>query len=124
MPSAPDDLLAAVHDQAQGRVRSDVQGYARYLTPQAVDSLRGSFSGLPPRVSRYEIDSQEARGADYVVSVRYFVRDQSFVVRSRWHKDGDRWMVVHAQRLWAEGERRPGVLSRLGGWLLRLLRRT
>ncbi|MDO8617207.1 MAG: hypothetical protein Q7T33_15980 [Dehalococcoidia bacterium] len=122
MPDLPEDLLAAVNDQAQARVQRNVQGYAKYLTPQAIDSLRGSFSGVPPRVSRYEIDSPEARGADFTVSVRYFVRDQAFVVRNRWHKEGDRWMIVHAERLWADGEHRPGILSRLAARLMRVLR--
>ena len=119
MPDLPEDLLAAVNGQAQARVLRDIQGYAKYLTPQAIDSLRASFHGVPPRVSRHEIGSVEARGADFVVSVRYFVRDHPFVVRSRWHKEGDGWMIVHAERLWADGERRPGLLSRLAAWLMR-----
>ena len=31
MPEAPEDLLAAVRDQAEVRLRMDVQGYASYL---------------------------------------------------------------------------------------------
>lgn len=109
----PPDLLAAVNDQAAARVAMNVQGYAGYLTPAAIDSLRGSFRGLPPRVSGYEIVTQEALGADYVIDVRYSARSDSFVVRSRWTKQGERWMVADAERLWAEGESRPGLLSRL-----------
>jgi len=97
----------------------NVQGYAKHLSPAAVDSLRASFPGIPPRVSGYDIDGAEQTGSDYVVSVRYFVRDDSFVVRSRWHREADGWMVVHAERLWSEGEKRPGLLSRLAGSLLR-----
>jgi hypothetical protein len=118
MPDAPEDLLAVVQEQAQARVNRNIQGYAKFLTPQAIDSLRGSFSGLPPRVSRYEIDSQEARGGDFVFTIRYFVRDDWFQVRSRWHQEKDGWMVVEAERLWLEGDKRPGILSRLLGSLL------
>ena len=120
----PQDLLAAVNDQAAARVAMNVQGYAGYLTPAAIDSLRGSFRGLPPRVSGYEIVTQEPLGADYVIDVRYSARSDSFVVRSRWTKQGERWMVAHAERLWAEGEPRPGFLSRLLAAVLSLFARS
>ena len=113
MADPSDELLAAVRDQAEGRVRADIQGYARYLTPEAIDSLRASFPGIPPRVQRYEIVAQEPRGADYLFDVRYSARDHSFVVRSRWRKLDEGWMVIHAERLWTEGEGRPGIFSRL-----------
>ena len=113
MPEPNEELLAAVHDQAEARVRMDIQGYAKYLTPEALDSLRASFPGLPPRVQRYEIRAWEPRGADYLFDVRYSARDDSFVVRSRWRELDEGWMVIHAERLWAAGQRRPGLLSRL-----------
>jgi len=119
MAELPPDLEAFVTDQALARVDMNVQGYAKYLTPEAIDSLRASFPGIPPRVSGYEIGTVEEAGADYVVNVRYAARDDSFVVRSRWRKQGDGWMVVHAERLWAEGEKRPGPISRLAGSVLR-----
>lgn len=123
MPEPPEELLAAARDQADARVRMDVQGYAKYLTLEAIDSLRASFPGLPPRVAAYEIDRHEPRGVDHVFDVRYSARDVSFIVRSCWRKLEEGWMVVHAERLWAEGEKRPGVLSRLLGSLLRALAR-
>src|SRR2546426_12526220 len=119
MPELPADLRTAVRAQAEARMEMNVRGYAKYLTPDAVDSLRASFPGLPPRVARFEIHPQETIGADYVVHVRYFTREDSFVVRSRWHQEKDGWMVVNAERLWAEGERRPGVLSRIAASVLR-----
>ncbi len=122
MPDLPEELLAAVRQQAEARVRMDIQGFARYLTPEAIDSLRASFPGIPPRVQRFEIIAQEPRGADYVFEVRYSARDHSFVVRSRWRKLTEGWMVVHAERLWAPGEHRPGFLSRLLGSFLAWLR--
>jgi hypothetical protein len=121
MSEPPEELLAAVRDQAEARVRMDPQGYAKYLTPEAIDSLRASASGVPPRVAAYEIDRHEPLGVDHVFDVRYSAPDVSFIVRSRWRKVEERWMVVHAERLWAEGEKRPGVLSRLFGSLLRAL---
>lgn len=123
MAEPPEELLAAVRDQAEARVRMDVQGVAKYLTPEAVDSLRASFPGVPPRVNAYEVVSDEPRGVDHVFNVRYSARDLSFVVRSRWRKLQEGWMVVHAERLWAEGEKGPGVLSRLFGPLLRVIAR-
>ncbi len=123
MAEPPDDLLAAVRDQAEARVRMDVQGYANYLTPEAVDSLRASFPGLPPRVRAYEIAKHEPRGADHVFEVRYSARDQRFSVRSRWRKLEEGWMVIHAERRWAEGERFPGIVSRVLGAILRPLAR-
>ena len=123
MAEPPDDLLAAVRDQAEARVRMDVQGYAKHLTPEAVDSLRASFPGLPPRVSAYEIAKHEPRGVDHVFEVRYSARDQRFTVRSRWRKLEEGWMVLHAERLWAEGERFPGIVSRVLGAILRPLAR-
>jgi len=104
-------------------VAMDVRGYAEHLTPEAVDTLRASFPGLPPRVSRYEIDRVEG-GSDYTVDVRYFVRNDSFVVRSKWRRVEGGWKVVHAERLWAEGEKRPGLLSRIAGALLAPLARS
>jgi hypothetical protein len=101
----------------------DIQGVAKYLTPEAVDSLRASFPGLPPRVSDFNIAGREPRGADFVFDIRYSARDQSFVVRSRWRNLEEGWRVVHAERLWAEGEKRPGIISRILGFLLRALRR-
>jgi len=121
MADLPEDLLAAVSDQAEARVAMNVQGYAKYLTPAAVDSLRASFPGVPPRVSRYEVGSTDGSGVEYLVNVRYFVRDEPFIVRSRWRKEDGGWMVAHAERLWSEGEKRPGLLSRLTGSLLRRL---
>src|SRR3972149_10727354 len=59
----PEELLAAVQDQAEARVRADIQGYAKYLTPEAVDSLRASFPGLPPRVGAHATEKHEPRGA-------------------------------------------------------------
>jgi hypothetical protein len=123
MSEIPADLEKAVRDQAEARVAMNVQGYAKYLTPEAVDSLRASFPGMPPRVGRYEIDKTESPGGDYVVNVRYFVRDDSFVVRSRWHQENETWIVTHAERLWDEGEKRPGVLSRIAATLLARRRR-
>ena len=123
MAEPPDDLLAAVRDQAEARVRTDVQGYAKYLTPEAVDSLRASFPGLPPRVSACEIAKHEPRGVDHVFEVRYSARDQRFTVRSRWRKLEEGWMVLHAERLWADGERFPGIVSRVLSAILRPLAR-
>ena len=62
----PEELIYAVKGQAEARLRMDVSAYARYLTPEAVDSLRASFPGLPPRVAAYEIDKHEPRGADHL----------------------------------------------------------
>jgi hypothetical protein len=121
MADLPEELEAAVNDQAGARVAMNVQGYAKYLTPAAVDSLRASFPGVPPRVSRYEIGATEGSGAEYVVNVRYFMRDDEFVVRSRWRKENGGWMVAHAERLWSEGEKRPGLVSRIAGSVLRTL---
>lgn len=101
----------------------NVQGYAKYLTAEAVDSLRASFPGVPPRVARFEIVQQDVIGADHVVDVRYFTRLDSFIVRSRWHQGKEGWMVTHAERLWADGDRRPGPLSRLAESLLGRLAR-
>lgn len=120
MPELPADLQQAVSDQAQARVDMSIQGYAKYLTPEAIDSLRASFPGVPPRVNRFEIDGVDAAGSDYVVNMRYFSREDSFVVRSRWRKQGEAWMVAHAERLWREGDKRPGFFSRLAGSVLRL----
>ena len=121
MADENDELLAAVREQAEARVRFDVQGYAKYFTPEAMESLRASFPGIPPRVSGYEIVSQRQEGGDQVIEVSYSAREDSFVVRSRWRRLEEGWRVVHAERLWAEGEERPGLLSRLAGWLLRAL---
>ncbi len=123
MAEPPEELLAAVKDQAQARVRMDIQGVAKYLTPEAVDSLRASFPGLPPRVSGFNIVGRQPRGDDFVFDIRYSARDQSFVVRSRWRKLEEGWRVVHAERLWAEGEKRLGIIARILGFLLRALRR-
>jgi hypothetical protein len=121
MAELPEDLAAAVNDQAQARVEMNVQGFAKYLTPQAIDSLRASFPGVPPRVSRYEIGETSGGGSEYEVRVRYFVRDDPFVVRSEWKKDGEGWMVAFAERLWDENEKRPGPLNRMAGSVLRWL---
>ncbi len=123
MAEPPEELLTAVKGQAQARLRMDIQGVANYLTPEAVDSLRASFSGLPPRVSDFNIAGREPRGDDFVFDIRYSARDQSFVVRSRWRKLEEGWRVIHAERLWAEGEKRPGIISRILGSLLRPLAR-
>ena len=113
MTELPADLQQAVDDQAQARVAMNLQGFAKYLTPEAVDSLRASFQGIPPRVNRYDVAAAEPLGADFIVDIRYYARDDGFIVRSRWSRRGDPWMVVHAERLWAEGDKRPGFLSRL-----------
>ncbi len=118
MPDLPPDLEASVRDQSEARVAMNIQGYAKYLTPEAVDTLRASFPGLPPRVSGYEIASVSGSGSDYTVGVRYTVRDAGFIVRSRWRRTEGEWEVAHAERLWAEGEGKPGFLSRLAGSLL------
>lgn len=114
MAELPDDLKAAVEDQARARVEMNVQGYAKHLTPEAVDTLRASFQGIPPRVSQYGIADVQTAGGDYIVEVSYLLREKAFIVRSRWHREGDAWMVIHAERLWAEGEkRRSSFFSRL-----------
>ena len=109
----PADLRQAITDQAQARVEMNITGYAKFLTPEAIDSLRSSFPGIPPRVNRFEVDAVEGGGGEFTVGVRYFSRDDSFVVRSRWRKQGEGWLVVHAERLWAEGDKRPSLISRL-----------
>lgn len=121
MTELPADLRQHVTSQAEARVAMSMQGYAKYLTPEAVDSLRASFSGIPPRVNRYDIAAVEEMGGDFVVDVRYYSRDEPFFVRSRWSKKGDAWMVVHAARLWGENEKRPGFFSRVAGSLLRVV---
>ena len=123
MPEPPEDLAAAVRDQAEARVRVDIQGVAKYLTPEAVDSLRASFPGMPPRVNAYEVADHQPRGDDHVFDVRYSARDATFIVRSRWRRLGDGWMVVHAERLWADGDKRPGIFSRLFASILGALPR-
>ncbi len=123
MAEPPEELLAAVKDQAQARLQMDIQGVAKYLTPEAIDSLRASVPGLPPRVSDFDIAGRQPRGDDFVFEIRYSARDQSFIVRSRWRKLEEGWRVVHAERLWAEGDKRPGVISRFLTSLLRALRR-
>ncbi len=123
MADPPEELLAAVDDQARARLRMDIQGVAKYLTPEAVDSLRASFPGLPPRVSDFDIAGSEPHGGDFVFDIRYSARDQWFVVRSRWRNLEEGWRVIHAERLWAEGDKRPGIISRILGLLARALRR-
>ena len=68
---------------------------------------------MPPRVNRFEMDAVEGGGNGYTIDVRYFQRDESFVVRSRWRRRDDVWTVVHAERLWREGEAQPGFISRV-----------
>jgi len=114
----PPDLEQAVSEQSQARVEMSIQGYAKYLTPEAIDTLRASFPGIPPRVNAYEIASIGGGGSEYVVEIRYSSRDDSFIVRSRWRKQNAGWMVVHAERLWAEGDKRPSLISRLAAKLL------
>ncbi|MEE8347441.1 MAG: hypothetical protein V3S20_08845 [Dehalococcoidia bacterium] len=123
MAEPPVELLAAVKDQAQARLRMDIQGVAKHLTPEAVDSLRASFPGLPPRVNDFNIAVCEPRGDDFVFDIRYLARDHSFVVRSRWRNLEEGWMVIHAERLWVEGEKRPGIISRILAFFLRPLAR-
>ncbi len=113
MSDLPDDLRSSVEDQAQARIEMSIQGYAKYLAPEATDSLRASAQGMPPRVNRFEVDAVEGGGGKYTIDVRYFQRDESFVVRSRWQRRDDAWMVVHAERLWREGEAKPGLISRV-----------
>jgi hypothetical protein len=115
----PADLRQAITDQAQARVEMNIQGYAKFLTPEAIGTLRSSFPGILPRVNRFEVDAVDGGGGgDYSVGVRYFSRDDSFVVRSRWRKQGEGWLVVHAERLWAEGDKRPSLISRLAAKIL------
>ncbi len=123
MTAESDELLAAVREQAEARVRADVRGYARHFTAEALETLRSSFPGVPPRVSGYEIVEQRPEGRDQVVAVRYEARESSFVVRSRWRRQAGGWRLVQAERLWRDGEKRPGVLSRLAGSVLRALGR-
>jgi hypothetical protein len=123
MADLPPELESAVRGQADARVAMDIQGYAKYLSPEAVDTLRASFPGIPPRVSGYEIASVTGGGSDYTVEVRYKVRDAGFVVRSRWRRNDGEWGVVHAERLWGEDEARPGLLSRLAAALVAPLMR-
>jgi hypothetical protein len=112
MADLPEDLRSAAEDQAKARVEMSIQGYAKYLTPEATDSLRASTKGMPSRVSRFEVDAVEGGGDRYTIDVRYFQRDESFVVRSRWQRRDEAWMVVHAERQWREGEAGPGLISR------------
>jgi hypothetical protein len=122
MAELPDELRAAAEDQAQARLQMSIHGYAKYLTPEAVDSLRESVKGVPPRVNKFEIDSAEGAGDEFAIDVRYFQRDDSFVIRSRWRRIDGAWMVVHAQRIWREGEAQPGFVSRLVASVLGRLR--
>jgi len=119
MADLPEDLAAVVKDQAEARVAMNIQGFSKYLTPAAIDGLRASFPGVPPRVSRFEIADTSGGGSEYTVNVQYFVRDDPFIVRSTWKREGDAWMVAHAERLWDEGEKRPGPLNRLAGSVIR-----
>ena len=113
MAELPEDLRASVEDQAQARVEMSIQGYAKYLTPEATDSLRASAKGMPPRVNRFDVGVVAGGGDAYTIDVHYFQRDESFVVRSRWQRRDDAWMVVHAERMWREGEAQPGFISRV-----------
>jgi hypothetical protein len=45
MIELPAELAHAVNNQAEARVAMSIQGYAKYLTPEAVDTLRASFQG-------------------------------------------------------------------------------
>jgi hypothetical protein len=121
MAELPADLKQVVEEQAEARLAMSVQGYAKFLTPEAVDSLRASYSGIPPRVNRYDIAAVEETGGEYTVDIRYLARDDPFIVRSRWAKRGEAWMVVHAERLYSEGQKPPGFLSRMAGSVLRRL---
>jgi hypothetical protein len=118
MVELPADLGKAVNEQAEARVAMNIQGYAKYLTPEAVDTLRASFQGIPPRVNGYEITGTEETGGEYTVHVSYNSRADSFVVRSRWKQVDGNWKVVHAERLWAEGDKQPGPMERLAGKIL------
>jgi hypothetical protein len=121
MAELPAELEQAVVDQAEARLAMSVQGYAKYLTSAAVDSLRDSYSGVPPRVNRYDIAAVEQAGHDFIVDVRYYSRDEPFIVRSRWSLKNDSWVVLHAARLWGENDKRPGFFSRMAGSILRRL---
>src|SRR3989337_2080146 len=95
---------------------------ARERTSPRPDPHRQGPGRSPrPRVPAKEVEKPEPRGADHVFDVRYSARADTFVVRSRWRKLEGGWMVVHAERLWTEGEKRPGIVSRLLGSVLRTL---
>jgi hypothetical protein len=79
MAELPAELAEAVNQQAQARVEMNIQGYARFLTPEAIDSLRASFPGVPPRVSGYEVANVDQSGSDYAVDIRYSNREASFI---------------------------------------------
>ena len=121
MAELPADLAEDVKAQAQARVEMNIQGYAKYLTPEAIDSLRASFPGVPPRVREFEIGNVAESGGDYTVDVVYAQRGDRFVVRSKWRKQDSGWMVAHAERIWNEGEARPGLLSKIAATVLRPL---
>ncbi|HEY5624859.1 MAG TPA: hypothetical protein VIT93_00065 [Dehalococcoidia bacterium] len=57
MADLPEELRGSVEDQARARLEMSIQGYAKYLTPEATDSLRDSSKGMPPRVNRFEVDA-------------------------------------------------------------------
>ena len=69
-----------------GPRRHEHPGLREVPRPEAVDTLRASFPGIPPRVSRYDIASTAGGNSDYTVDVRYYVRDESFIVRSKWRE--------------------------------------
>jgi len=66
MAELPADLAAAVNDQAEARVAMSIQGYAKYLTPEAVDTLQ-----LPSRGYRRALAaSTSSRSNNLVASTR------------------------------------------------------
>ena len=112
----PRGIATAVEDQGlltSYQMEADAFG--------ALHFLRASFPGIPPRVSGFEVATVDQVGSEYVVDVRYSNREESFIVQSKWRKLESGWMVVHAERLWAAGDKRPGFLSKLVANILRPL---
>jgi len=76
----------------KARVAMNIRGYAKYLTPEAVDTLRASFHGIL-RASPGTRSPPRPRGFGPHVDVRYSVRDSRFVVRSKWRRTDGEWRL-------------------------------
>ena len=81
----------AVVDSNMAQVMAD-------LAPEAMAGAM-ALGAVLQGVTKYEVVSKNADGADHVIQIKYTTASGDATVQSRWRATGDEWKIVEVAKL-------------------------
>ncbi len=92
----------SIEDAAKRHGQAVVEiNMAQLMADLAPEAMAGAMAlgSVLQGVTKYEVVSKQADGADHIVQMKYTNASGDAIVQSRWRAAGDEWKVVEVAKL-------------------------